>query len=259
MPVKPKKRIQILLVEPDAHAVEPILARCDQREWEVTLLQSGADALAYALLQTFDMGLFCVECSELTGLLATKTLRRHGSRLPIILMGENNTEADRMEALNVGANDFIAKPVAIDELIMRIDKLFEIQIIQEKPQPRALTALRKQAVWQERGIARQKLAAQNRLRVGKAQLDTQMQDFYWGTEHIALRQREAEILEILMRNPNEVVSKEMLLSKIWGEGGKNRKTRVVDIHIYRLRQQINRFGELIRTVRGRGYMFCVKI
>ncbi|MCI2056770.1 MAG: response regulator transcription factor [Oscillibacter sp.] len=163
---------------------------------------------------------------EEDGLSILKKLRAGAktARTPIILLTAKSTEYDKVLGLDGGADDYVAKPFGMMELLSRI---------------RAL--LRRTADQQETVLTHGAL----RVMPGKHLVETDGQS-------VTLTQKEFELLCLLMRSPGEVFSREQLISQVWGYAFAG-ETRTVDVHVRTLRQKLGTAGDCIETVRGYGY------
>lgn len=145
--------------------------------------------------------------------------------IPVIMLTAKDSELDKVQGLDLGADDYIAKPFGVLELLSRVKSVLR------RTQPR-----------QEA----------DELRAGSICLNTEKHRVLAGSEEVKLTLKEFELLHVLMLNCGIVLSREKLLEKIWGyefEG----ETRTVDVHVRTLRQKLGPAGEIIETVRGVGY------
>ncbi len=145
--------------------------------------------------------------------------------IPVIMLTAKDSELDKVQGLDLGADDYIAKPFGVLELISRVKSV-----------------LRRTQVRQDT----------EELKIGSITLNSEKHRVLAGKEEIRLTLKEFELLHILMLNFGIVLTREKLLEKIWGyefEG----ETRTVDVHIRTLRQKLGSAGEMIETIRGVGY------
>ncbi|MEM7759054.1 MAG: response regulator transcription factor, partial [Cyanobacteria bacterium P01_A01_bin.40] len=162
------------------------------------------------------------------GLSILKQLRRHGKNTPVILLTARNELDDRLEGLNLGADDYIAKPFFVEELIARIYAV----------------------------IRRTVGERQNYISVGSLKLDRITREVTCDRQAIELTSREFNLLEYLMRSPGRVFTRTQILEHIWGYDF-NPSTNVVDVCIQRIRKKIDTFDRVscIESIRGVGYRF----
>jgi two-component system, OmpR family, response regulator MprA len=209
----------VLVVDDDA-PVRRMLERTLSAEGHaVTTAADGGAALAAAERDVPDLVILDVAMPGLDGLAVTQRLRGKGVTAPILLLTARDAVVDRVAGLDAGADDYLTKPFAIEELIARV---------------RALT---------RRGTPATQLA------VGELVLDPGSRMVTRAGRQIDLTGREAELLELLMRNPRTVVTRDMALTHVWEDAVSE---NVVDRYVGYLRRKL---GEppLIHTVRGVGF------
>jgi len=161
---------------------------------------------------------------KLDGVGVLKGLRLRGSRVPVVMLTARDGVADKIHSLRLGADDYVTKPFSTEELLAR------------------LWALLRRAEGDEV------------LRVADLEVDTASREVRRGEREIELTAREYDLLEFMARNPRRVLSRGLLLSKVWGhEAGV--ETNVVDVYVGYLRRKVDAQDEplLIRTIRGAGY------
>jgi two-component system OmpR family response regulator len=171
----------------------------------------------------------------LDGLTLVRTLRDRNVRTPVLFLTTMDDLDSRVEGLNAGADDYLTKPFAISELLARANAI-----------------MRRAGNSDDAGL-------QTRLRVGDLKLDVIARAVMRGEKVIDLQPQEFKLLEYLMRNAGRVVTRTMLLERVWGltfDPGSN----VVESHMSRLRSKIDRAfeSELIRTIRGAGYVITAE-
>ncbi len=145
--------------------------------------------------------------------------------LPVIMATAKGTEYDKVVGLDLGADDYLAKPFGMMEMVSRVKAL-----------------LRRTGHSAERGI----------LRAGRLELDTGRHTVHVGGERVALTLKEYELLQLFMGNPGMVFTRDRLLQSVWGADYVG-ETRTVDVHIGTLRAKLLDCGDYIETVRGVGY------
>ncbi|BAU63398.1 Two component Transcriptional regulator, Winged helix family [Stanieria sp. NIES-3757] len=162
------------------------------------------------------------------GLFILKHLRREGKNVPVILLTARNELDDRLEGLNLGADDYIAKPFFVEELVARLHAV----------------------------VRRSVGERQNLLSVGLLTLDRITREVTCEEQIVELTTREFNLLEYLMRSPGRVFTRTQILEHVWGYDF-NPNTNVVDVCIQRIRKKIDRFNDSswIESVRGVGYRF----
>lgn len=179
-----------------------------------------------------DLVLLDVMLPKMDGLAVLKELRQSRPTLPVIMLTAKGEEADRVKGLRLGADDYIVKPFSIAELLARVEAVL-------RRSPGRTTSL---AV----------------LDVAGRRVDFDRREVVHADgSREALTQREAELLMYLATHKGKAVSREELLQHVWGldpKGGVAGQTRTVDMAVARLRTQLRCEGELVQTVRGKGYM-----
>jgi two-component system OmpR family response regulator len=158
------------------------------------------------------------------GLLLVKTLRERQSRLPVLFLSNLGGLDDRVEGLNSGGDDYLSKPFALTELLARVNALLRRPHHSGQP---------------------------TTIRVGELEMDLIKRLVTRAGKEVDLQPKEFALLEYLMRRPDQVVTRTMLLEGVW-DYHFDPKTNIVETHISRLRSKIG--GDLIQTVRGSGYL-----
>jgi two-component system, OmpR family, response regulator MprA len=215
---------QVLIVEDDA-AVRRMLERSLGAEgFEVRSAADGGTALALAETSAPDLVVLDVAMPGLSGFDVCRRLREKGMTGGVLMLTARDEVAERVRGLEAGADDYVVKPFAIDEVVARL---------------RALT---------RRGSDRSE-----RLAHGAIVLDTSTHMVeVGGGEAVELSAREAELLELLLRDPRAVLSREAAIERIWGGAAVE---NIVDRYIARLRRKLGD-PDAIRTVRGVGFILA---
>ncbi len=222
---------RILLVEDEEKIARFVELELRHEGYEVTKAADGRTGLELAESGDFDLLLLDIMLPELNGLEVLRRLRRTSS-LPVILLTARDAVMDKVSGLDAGADDYVTKPFAIEELLARIR-----------------TALRKRAI----------PAAGAPLRWGALTLDIHRHEVRCGEQEISLTSREFSLLQTLLENQDIVLSRDTLLERVWGFDYMG-ETNVVDVYIRYLRAKIDEvFGlRMIQTVRGVGYVIKKK-
>lgn len=196
----------------------------------VTHAKDGHEGQGYATADEYDIILMDVMLPGRSGLDVCETIRGAGITTPVIMLSAMDTVADRIRGLRAGADDYVVKPYAFDELIARIDAL-----IGRKVRSRVDTGER------------------NMLAHGNILLDRETVRVTRDGNRIELTAKEFGILELLLERPGAVISRERILNSVWGINA-DPLTNVVEVYIGRLRRKLGNHGEqAIETVRGFGY------
>lgn len=219
--------MRLLVAEDQKDLNEIITKTLTQNHYTVDSCYDGQEALDYLDMAEYDGAILDIMMPRVSGLDVVKTLRASGSRLPILLLTARDSIQDRVLGLDSGADDYLIKPFAFEELLARI-----------------------------RAMLRKKEGrAQNRCQIANLTVDFDSRTVMRGHVPITLSSKEFSILEYLVNNQGIVLSRERIEQHIWNydyEGGSN----VVDVYIRYLRKKIDEGFEpkLIHTVRGAGYV-----
>ncbi|WP_166367174.1 response regulator [Pseudomonas akapageensis] len=220
--------MRILVIEDDARAASYLARGLSESGHVVDAAENGHDGLAMALEGIYDALVVDRHLPGMDGLELVRTLRRRQQTIPVLMLSALASTQQRVEGLQAGCDDYLGKPYAFIEVLVRLE---------------ALLRTRDQAP-----------AAAGSLRVGELYLDCAARQVTRQGKTIALAYRETLILEKLMRHRGEVVTRLMLLESAWDyEFDPN--DNVIDKHIYRLRRKLDEGFEqsLILTVPGVGY------
>jgi two-component system response regulator MprA len=213
---------RVLIVDDDA-GVRRMLARTlEAAGYAVTVAADGGGALVESERSAPDLILLDVTMPGLDGLGVTRRLRGKGDAIPVLLLTARDGVADRVAGLDAGADDYLVKPFATDELLARV-----------------------------RALLRRGRAPGDLLSAGDVTLDLVERAASRGGRNLDLTPREADLLELLLRNARAVVSREQALAHVWGEGGVT--ANAVDRYVAYLRSKLGD-PPLIRTVRGVGFV-----
>jgi two-component system, OmpR family, response regulator len=217
----------VLLVEDDlrvARVVQRALAEADHR---VDVAHDGAEGLERAESGAYDLIVLDVMLPELSGIEVAKHVRRERIKTPILMLTARDAVPDRVRGLDAGADDYLTKPFALEELLARV---------------RALGRRGPDGIEDET------------LQVGDLTLDLERHEARRGDRSIELTAKEFDLLVYLMRNAGRVLSRSQIIDRVWGYDAQA-TSNVVEIYIHYLRDKIDRgFARpLIRTIRGVGY------
>jgi two-component system, OmpR family, response regulator len=223
--------MKILLIEDDPHTSAYVADGLREHGHVVDHSASGRDGLILASGGGYDAMVIDRMLPGLDGLAIVKTVRASGVKAPVLLLTTLGGVNDRVEGLEAGADDYLTKPFAFAELLARLNALARRPPLANEP---------------------------TELRVGDLELNRLKRTVTRGGKRIELQAQEFKLLEYLMRNSGQVVTRTMLLENVW-DFHFDPRTSVVETHISRLRAKVDRgFGEeLIHTVRGSGYTIDV--
>ncbi len=221
----------ILIVEDDDTVREALSAGLESEGYEVILSDNGLDGLKQAKEEGPDLILLDLMLPEMDGLSVCRALRRD-SDVPIIMLTARGTEMDKIVGLETGADDYVVKPFSLGELLARIRSLL-------------------------RRTRNDKQENQMQLTSGDISLDLTSRRVSKDDAEVHLTQKEFNLLAELIRNKGAVLSRDLLLEKVWGYSYVG-NTHTVDVHIRWLREKIELDPSKpvrIVTVRGVGYRF----
>ena len=222
---------KVLLVEDEATLRDTLALNLRSEGYEVTTAGDGLSGLRLAREQTPDLVILDLMLPELDGLSLCRMLRRDSS-VPIIMLTARGTEIDKIAGLETGADDYVVKPFSLGELLARVRANLR----------RAASDSRAQSV---------------RLQAGDLVLDLLGRRALLGESEVKLTHREFDLLAELMRNQGAVLSRDLLLTRVWGYDYVG-DSHTVDVHIRWLREKIEADPSAplrITTVRGVGYRF----
>jgi two-component system response regulator MprA len=217
-----------VLVAEDDQGLRDSLERVLRFEgYGVLLAKDGAEALDAVARDDPDLLVLDIMMPHVDGLSACRMLRQRGSTLPILMLTARHTVSDRVDGLDAGADDYLVKPFAIDELLARVRALLR------RPAP---------------------MVSEGPLQVADLVLDAATRHVTRAGETIDLTKLEFDLLELLIRNAGIVLSREVIYERIWGyDFGTGSKS--LDVYVGYLRRKTEAGGKprLIHTVRGFGY------
>lgn len=219
---------RILIVEDEEKIARFLELELAHEGYETEKAGDGRTGLALAESGRFDLCLLDVMLPQLNGLEVVRRLRRT-SDLPVILLTARDAVMDKVSGLDMGADDYVTKPFAIEELLARI-----------------------RVTLRRRGAGK---AQDGRLSCGALEMDVARHTVHYDGRPVELTQREFAMLELMLRNQGIVLSRDTFLERVWGYDYMG-ETNVVDVYIRYLRAKLDdAFGvTLIRTVRGVGYV-----
>lgn len=222
---------KILIIEDEFHIARFVQLELQHEGYEAEIAGDGREGLQRALDGDFDLLILDVMLPSINGVEVLRRLRRESS-LPVIMLTAKDAVMDKIMGLDTGADDYMTKPFAIEELLARIRVIFKRSLPEkaEKSGEQRLLSLR--------GLS----------------LDAEAHTVHYGEELIELTKKEFDLLHYLLRNKNIVLSRDSIIEEVWGYDYPG-DTNVVDVYIRYLRSKIDeRFHEkIIHTVRGVGY------
>ena len=218
--------MRVLLIEDEEKLAALVARGLTERGDVVDVVSTGTQALASARQGEYDVILLDVMLPDLDGFAVCQRLRAERVWTPVLMLTARTSIGDRINGLDSGADDYVAKPFAFQELLARMRAL-----ARRGPVPRP-----------------------TELQVGDLRLDPAGRRVWRGSTELSLSTKEFTLLETLMRRPGQVLTRDQLLDLAWG-GNHDVASNVVDVYVRYLRAKIDRpFGlDTVRTVRGVGY------
>jgi two-component system response regulator PhoP len=222
--------MRLLLVEDDQTLSRSLAAQLVQAGYNVETAADGRDGLYYAREYPIDLAIVDLGLPTMSGVELIKALRAEGKSYPILVLTARDRWQDKVEALKIGADDYVVKPFHVEEVLARVDAL-----------------LRRAGGW-----------AQSTLVAGPISLDTRTQEVAVSGRKLDLTTFEYKLLEYLMLHAGEVVSKTQITDALYDQDFE-RDSNVIEVFIGRLRKKLDPESTLkpIETLRGRGYRFAL--
>ena len=219
--------MHILLIEDDIHLCETLQFQLEQENYTVDVCHDGRDGLDLFLQDAYDIVLLDRMLPTMNGLLVLQKARQSGISTPVILITALGELYDRIEGLDAGADDYIVKPFAFEELTARIRSLG-----------------RRSGKWED----------DNLLVVNDLNYDASVRLLSGPDNSIRLSGREGRLLEVLLRSFKLVLRREVLLSRVWGVDAEVEDCNL-DTYIHYLRKRLSYVGSTLtlKTIRGIGY------
>lgn len=221
---------KILLVEDDETTADYVAGGLEQNGYVVDRAVNGRDGLFHATDGNYAAIVLDRMLPGMEGLAVLSAIRAAGIETPVIILSALGTTDERVRGLKAGSDDYLAKPFAFSELLARIEAL------------------------QRRGSSAAQKVATN-LQCADLEMDLLTRRVERGGKRVDLQPREFRLLELLLRNHGQVVTRTMMLEEVW-DYHFDPGTNVIDVHISRLRKKIDEQSDtpLLHTVRGVGYM-----
>lgn len=228
-----KRRInmRLLVVEDEIHLMDIIRRRLQKEHYSVDACADGQEALDYIEVTAYDAIVLDIMLPGISGLDILKSMRAAGNRTPVLLLTARDSVEDRVRGLDTGADDYLVKPFAFEELLARIRVM-----------------IRRQTSGEVSGEI-------NVLEAADLRVDTKSHEVRRAGRLIELSSREYAVLEYMMRNQGTVLSRRNIEEHVWNydyAGGSN----MIDVYIRYLRKKLDDGFDrkLIHTVRGSGYV-----
>lgn len=221
--------MKLLVVEDDPRISDVLEYALKSAGYDVQKTQRGRDAIELAKRFSPDLIVLDVGLPDIDGFEVCRSLRKL-SDVPIIFLTSRTDEIDRVVGLEIGGDDYVVKPFSPRELVARVK------------------AIRRR---HERKAAPAQDSSEEELRYGPITINPQKFRVHCGKAEVVLTAQEFKLLELLVRHPGRVFTREQVLNRAWGEGGIV-ADRTIDVHVKSLRKKFGKF-DFIETVRGIGY------
>jgi len=222
---------ETIIVIDDDNKITSMLKRALAFEgYSVTTAANGAEGLKAMLTQDPDLIILDVMMPQIDGLEVCRRIRESGSQVPIIMLTAKDEISDRVRGLDMGADDYLVKPFALEELLARV----RVSLRRRTDIPAKLDTI---------------------LTYEDISLNVESREVKRSDHMIELTTKEFDLLHFLMQNPNRVLSKDTIMEKIWGFDFSG-ESNVLEVYIALLRQKMEEHGHkrIIQTVRGAGYV-----
>ncbi len=228
-------KASILLVEDEENLHEALKLNLELEGYEVTSAFDGTEALKKINSEYFDLIIMDIMLPEIDGISITESVRVNHNEVPILMLSARNSSADRVLGLKKGADDYLAKPFNLEELLLRVDKLID------KSKKMQL----KESIGDSYDF-------------GNNKIDFKAQDaITWSGQRVELSKKESMLLKLLIENKGDVVTREKILQVVWGYNVYP-TTRTIDNFILSFRkyfEEDSRNPKYFHSVRGVGYKY----
>jgi DNA-binding response OmpR family regulator len=218
--------MRILLAEDEKELSNALVTIFKHNNYSIDPVYNGADALDYGLTDNYDVIILDIMMPKMNGLEVLKKLRQKGIHTPILMLTAKSEIEDRIQGLDMGADDYFSKPFAMGELLARV-----------------------------RAMGRRKAEfTPNVIRAGNISLNKETYELSNGQDSIRLGNKEYQMLEMLMQNKKRLISTEQFMERIWGYDSEA-EINVVWVYISYLRKKLSSLEATvkIKAVRGTGY------
>ena len=221
--------MRILVIEDNQTTRQYLQKALKEQGYEIDLADNGQDGLFLALEGDYQLILLDRMLPKLDGLTVLSTLRNAGKQTPVLILSALDSVSERVKGLREGGDDYLIKPFALSELLVRIEILI-----------------------QRKGTHNEKLISV--LHVADLKMDLLSHKVFRGSTEISLLPKEFKLLRYLMEHSGQVVSRSLLFEAVW-DYQFDPQTNVIDVHMARLRKKVEFDGltPLLETVRGVGY------
>jgi len=222
-------RPHILVIDDDDKITSLLRRSLAFEGYEVSTAANGPAGLGIVADKSADLVILDVMMPGIDGWEVCRRLRTAGVNVPVLMLTAKDDVQDRVKGLDLGADDYLVKPFALEELMARVRAL-----MRRRPEP---------------------AGENNRLRFEDLVLDVDGREAIRGDHRIDLTAKEFDLLHLFMQNPKRVLSRDQIMDKIWGYDYSG-ESNVLEVYVAMLRQKLEEYGDkrLIQTVRGAGYV-----
>jgi len=217
--------MKILVVEDDEPLLKTLISILEEGSYEVDFATDGDNGLYLAERRIYDLLILDIMLPQKSGLLIVKELRMKEIHTPVLFLTAKDSVQDRVNGLDAGADDYLVKPFAVEELLARV---------------RAL-------------LRRNRTGDEDELRYGPISLRPSEHEGFVDGKPQKLTIKEYELLEYLINNREQILTREQIFDRVWGFDSEA-AVSMVDVYVHFLRKKLSQYGEYIRTVRGVGYV-----
>jgi len=217
---------RVLIVDDDPDIVRLVGYNLSHSGYEIQVASTGREALELVQRQPPDLIVLDVMLPDVDGLEVCRTLRQQSPsrRIPILMLTARGEEIDRVVGFELGADDYVSKPFSPRELVLRV-----------------------RSILRRAGTDRTDI-----MHAGRIQILPERRQCFVGSTLVTLTAKEFDLLLELMRAGGNVLTREVLMDRVWGYHG-DATSRTLDTHVRRLREKLGSEGDLVETVRGVGY------
>jgi DNA-binding response OmpR family regulator len=217
---------RVLIVDDDPDIQQLVRYNLSQAGFEVSTAETGRVALDLVQRHPPDLIILDLMLPDVDGMEVCRTLRQreNSRRIPVVMLTARGDEIDRVIGFELGADDYVMKPFSPRELVLRVKSIFR----------------------------RMKDERTDMLRSGDIQIYPARRQCFVGDDSVVLTAKEFDLLQELMRAHGNVLTRDVLMDKVWGYHGEA-TSRTLDTHVRRLREKLGREGVRVETVRGVGY------
>lgn len=218
--------MRVLLVEDEVRLTDALEHLLKQQKIDVDIANDGLEGMILAERNLYDVIVLDIMLPGKSGLDILKNVRNKGNKTPILLLTARDTVEDKVKGLDMGADDYLVKPFATSELLARIRALY-----------RRIPAI----------------YTGDKLYLGNIELDANNMMVAIENEVLKLSTKEVQLLELFLRRPGQIFSKEQILDRVWGYDAQVNENNI-EIHVHNLRKKLeNKTSVSIVTIRGVGY------